>query len=121
MAILHPRNPGEKGQAIQSAGLSPPLFAEMAGQFAGQELQPQAVPEAGPEHCPLHRRQYRLVLGRTKREMLHGPLSRAVSYRLLVRGGAGPKENAKLIKILELQKSLLEDDDEYIAEATADL
>ncbi len=50
-----------------------------------------------------------------EREMLHGPLSRSVSYRLVVRGDAGPKDLGKLIKILQLQKTILEDEDEDAA------
>lgn len=47
-----------------------------------------------------------------EREFAHGPLSRETSYRLLVKGGVGPREIAKLIKYLELQKSILSDDDD---------
>jgi hypothetical protein len=50
-----------------------------------------------------------------ERELLHGPLSRSASYRLVIKGDAGPKEIGKLIKILELQKSLLEDDEDEVA------
>lgn len=46
-----------------------------------------------------------------EREFLYGPLSRSVSYRILVRGVIGPKELGKLIKLLDVQRSLLEDDD----------
>lgn len=46
------------------------------------------------------------------REFLYGPLSRSVSFRLKVRGTVGPKELGKLIKLLEIQKSILEDEDD---------
>ena len=47
----------------------------------------------------------------TEREWLRGPLSRDVSYRLLVVGDVGPREVGKLIKLLEAQKAVLDDDD----------
>lgn len=47
----------------------------------------------------------------TERDMLHGLLSRSVSYRLVVRGNAGPKELGNLIKLLETQKAIMEDDE----------
>lgn len=57
------------------------------------------------------------VVGHTEgdREFLHGRLSRNLSYRLVFKGEAGPKEIGKLIKVLELQKSLLEDDEDEAA------
>lgn len=47
-----------------------------------------------------------------EREWLRGPLSRSTNYRLLVIGDMGPKEIGRLIKLLEAQKLVLEDDDE---------
>ena len=47
-----------------------------------------------------------------EREWLRGPLSKDTSYRLVVTGIMGPKEIGKLIKLLEAQKIILEDDDE---------
>ena len=46
-----------------------------------------------------------------EREWLRGPLSRTASYKLLVTGELGPKEIGKLIKLLEAQKAVLDDDD----------
>ena len=46
-----------------------------------------------------------------ERDWLRGPLSKGVSYRLLVSGEMGPKELGKLIKMLEAQKAILDDDD----------
>jgi hypothetical protein len=45
-----------------------------------------------------------------EREYLRGLLSREASYRLLVSGDIGPKELGKLIKLLQAQKAILEDD-----------
>jgi hypothetical protein len=45
-----------------------------------------------------------------EREWLRGPLSREVNYRLMVTGEIGPKEIGKLIKLLEAQKDVLDDD-----------
>lgn len=47
-----------------------------------------------------------------EREWLRGPLSRDAGYRLLVTGDMGPKEIGKLIKLLEAQKLVLDDDDD---------
>lgn len=47
-----------------------------------------------------------------EREWLRGTLSRATSYKLLVIGEIGPKEIGKLIKLLEAQKAVLDDDDD---------
>lgn len=46
-----------------------------------------------------------------EREWIRGPLARDVSYRLIVSGDLGPRELGKLIKVLEAQKAILEDDD----------
>jgi hypothetical protein len=43
-------------------------------------------------------------------EYLRGVLSRDTSYRLLVSGDIGPKELGKMIKLLQAQKAILEDD-----------
>lgn len=47
----------------------------------------------------------------TEREWLRGPLSKDTNYRLIVSGDLGPKEIAKLIKMLEAQKQILSEDD----------
>jgi hypothetical protein len=53
-----------------------------------------------------------LHVGPSEREWLRGPLSREAGYRLLVTGSMGPREIGKLIKLLEAQKSVLDDDDD---------
>lgn len=47
-----------------------------------------------------------------EREWLRGPLSRDSSYRLIVAGDMGPREIGKLIKLLEAQKAVLDDEDD---------
>lgn len=47
-----------------------------------------------------------------EREYLRGQLSRDTSYRLLVSGDVGPKELGRMIKLLQAQKAILEDDAE---------
>jgi hypothetical protein len=44
-----------------------------------------------------------------ERQFLRGPLGPEAEYRLLTSGEVGPKELGKLIRILQLQKELLED------------
>jgi len=46
-----------------------------------------------------------------EREWLRGPLSKDVSYRLVVAGDLGPKEIGKLITLLKAQQSVLSGDD----------
>lgn len=45
-------------------------------------------------------------------EWMRNKLSRATDIRLLVKGNMGPREIGKLIRILEAQKAVLEDEDE---------
>jgi hypothetical protein len=45
-----------------------------------------------------------------EREYLRGVLSRDTGYRLLVSGDIGPKELGKMIKLLQAQKAILEDE-----------
>jgi hypothetical protein len=45
-----------------------------------------------------------------EREYLRGPLSQESSYRLLVSGPVGGKEIGKIIRILTLQRELMDDD-----------
>lgn len=47
---------------------------------------------------------------RGEREWLRGPLSKEVNYRLIVSGELGSKEIGKLIKLLEAQKLVLDDE-----------
>lgn len=47
-----------------------------------------------------------------EKEWLRGPLSKSTSYRLIVSGDVGPKEIGKLIKVLEAQKLVFEDEDD---------
>lgn len=51
-------------------------------------------------------------VGEGEREWLRGPLSKDVSYRILVCGDMGAKEIGKLIRLLTAQKLVLEDSDE---------
>lgn len=46
-----------------------------------------------------------------EREWLRGRLSRTTDYRLIVSGEIGPTEISRLIKLLEVQKAVLDEDD----------
>lgn len=97
---IPPSDQAEEGQETESDMLEaevidPPRAAGAA--LAGSSVAKasgQAMPQVG-EH-----------------EWLRGPLSREVGYRILVAGSMGPKEIGKLIKILEAQKAVLDDDDD---------
>lgn len=47
----------------------------------------------------------------SEREWLRGPLSKDISYRLIVSGEMGPREIGRLIKLLEAQKAVLSEED----------
>ncbi len=67
------------------------------------------APPAQPPRLALQSAE--IVATPTEKEWLRGPLSKGVSYRLIVSGEVGSKEIGKLIKLLEAQKLVLEDDD----------
>ena len=62
---------------------------------------PKAQPPILPEEQPVR-----------EREWIRGPLSKEISYRILVNGDLTPREIGKLIKILEAQKTVLSDDED---------
>ena len=47
-----------------------------------------------------------------EREWLRGAVSRVSRYRLIVTGEMGPREIGKLIKLLEAQQAVLDDEDD---------
>lgn len=59
----------------------------------------------------LHQSASELPPTQFEREWLRGPLSKDVGYRLIVSGEMGAKEIGKLIKLLEAQKLVLDDDE----------
>lgn len=74
------------------------------------EAKPHGVAPTLPLKTPATAGREDIVQG--EKEWLRGPLSREVSYRLIVSGDLGPKEIGKLIKVLKAQQSILSDDDE---------
>jgi hypothetical protein len=72
-----------------------------------------AQPPAAPPKLPLPIAETKTAAG--EKEWLRGPLSKAASYRLIVSGEVGSKEIGKLIKLLEAQKLVLDDEDEELA------
>ncbi len=65
-----------------------------------------------PPTLPLPQTEARTAPAPGEKEWLRGPLSKAASYRLIVSGEVGSKEIGKLIKLLEAQKLVLDDEDE---------
>jgi hypothetical protein len=77
--------------------------------------EPLLVKRPDPDVLPPHHPTANAQLPddrRAESEWLRGPLSRETSYRILVSGRIGPKEIAKLVKLLEAQRAVLEDDDD---------
>lgn len=63
------------------------------------------APPVLPETSPIIR------TSAAEREWLRGPLSKETNYRLIVTGELGSREIGKLIKLLEAQKLVLDDDE----------
>jgi len=68
-----------------------------------------------PPRLPIQQQAPAVHLQDSEREWIRGPLSKDASYRIIVSGDLGPREIAKLIKLLEAQKLVLSDDDEETA------
>jgi hypothetical protein len=71
---------------------------------------PRVAPAAPPPPTTAPSDQIAAPPTDTEREFLRGVLSRDASYRLLVSGDIGPKELGRMIKLLETQKAILDDD-----------
>jgi hypothetical protein len=103
-----------KVRAIQDHDGQPWVFVE--GSETGIPMTEVAVIERAPNpaagHQPLVPPSLAEVLAPKEREWIRGPLAKDVSYRIIVSGDLGPKEIAKLIKMLQAQKDILSDDDE---------
>lgn len=82
---------------------TPVIDAEVAAPLPPAHSGTTAVPVGAPA------RPVQLHAG--EREWLRGPLARDVGYRLIVTGDMGAKEIGKLIKLLEAQKAVLDDDE----------
>jgi hypothetical protein len=78
------------------------ILERKAAEMASERTTPPTMPDLG--RSP--------QAGEGEREWLRGPLSKDVSYRLLVSGDMGAKEIGKLIRLLTAQKLVLEDNDE---------
>lgn len=72
---------------------------------------PDVAAQKAPPTMALPTESTTLTPSMSEREWLRGPLSRDTSYRLVVSGNLGPREIGKLIKLLEAQKAVLDDDD----------
>ena len=73
-----------------------------------------AVPAAMGNSVPMDTqpREVSVSMAAGEKEWLRGTLSKTVSYRLIVSGELGAREIGKLIKLLEAQKAVLDDDDD---------
>jgi hypothetical protein len=71
---------------------------------------PKVVGKVLPPTLP--EEQMQVAVGQREREWLRGPLAKDTSYRLIVTGDIGPREIGKLIKLLEAQKAVLDEDGE---------
>jgi hypothetical protein len=83
------------------------IVLQNKGTLAPNAVSPPTLPETPPISAPVV-----VTVAKGEREWIRGPLSKEVGYRLLVSGELGPREIGKLIKLLEAQKLVLQDDDD---------
>jgi hypothetical protein len=81
------------GVPLSELTVVPPKSGATAAPSTTAPADPIASPSPNKEH-----------------EYLRGVLSRDTGYRLLVSGDIGPRELGKMIKLLQAQKAILEDD-----------
>lgn len=101
----------------QKALYTPPVVAEATPPQAPDESAELPKPaQKPPSYEALLDQEIPYQPPPGEREWLRGALSRSVSYKVLITGEIGPKEIGKLIKLLEAQKLVLDDDaDEQLA------
>lgn len=80
-----------------------------------EEVIVQQKAPASPPVFPLSPKQDNVVLQADETEWMRNKVGQETNVRLLVKGKMGPKEIGKLIKLLEAQRAVLEDDDEEAA------
>lgn len=85
----------DRGPTMQQAELADEIHPNPA---ATQGVRPGAIPASAVE--------------RDEEVWMRGPLSGQTRYKIVVDGQMGPREIGKLIKILEAQKVVLEDDED---------
>jgi hypothetical protein len=84
-----------RGGGMQQVELADEVYANPSAQ---QGVRASTIPDASPAR-------------REEEVWLRGPLSGHTRYKIVVDGQMGPREIGKLIKILEAQKDVLEDDE----------
>jgi len=100
------RRDGKEWAFVQGTNTGVPLIElTVVPPKSGAPAPPSTTPSTTAPSDPVA-----LASMNEEREYLRGVLSRDASYRLLVSGDIGPKELGKMIKLLQAQKAILEDD-----------
>lgn len=87
--------------------------SDLQDDVVGDEMQTDAVLERpAPAHTPVPPAAAPEPAEAGEKEWIRNPLGRGKAVRVLVTGSMGSKEIGKLIKLLEAQKAILDDDDE---------
>lgn len=107
--------PTAADMAIRSYRETKAFVSEESG---GYDVELSSVTEAEATETPVAQPQANRptsiasgAVNANEREFLRGPLSVNCSYRIMVSGAMGVKELGKLIRVLTLQRELLEDED----------
>jgi hypothetical protein len=99
---------GEYRETFEFAALGHPTHASAIIQKVAMAQPAPAFFE--PHHPPPTTAASEAVAHDNEREWLRGFLSKTTAYRLIISGDMGSREIAKLIKLLEAQKAVLDDD-----------
>lgn len=99
----------ESGGAYSA--MSPTSMADIESEGSEDIVSEKIYEEKVVESAPARPAEI-VRTGSSEREYMRGSLSKNVSYRLIVDGELGPKQIGKLIKLLEAQKAVLDDDDD---------
>lgn len=101
----------EQSKVFESGGNEPDEGAEsdLQDDDAGDKNMEMTPADVTPPPAPIPTVQ---PLNAAEAEWMRNPLGRNKSVRVLVTGAMGSKEIGKLIKLLEAQKAILDDDDE---------
>lgn len=110
VGVEHPRDlDGADSQPVEPQGQG----GMSAGQLSSQLLRSHAAHTPNrPTAADLSQISQQPAVLASETEWMKGSLSKTTGFRLLISGEIGAKQVARLIKLLEAQKEVLEDDDD---------
>jgi hypothetical protein len=107
VGVEHPRDLEGNGLAASDPNSQLTSSQSSIAQPRGMQLTPTAAPSAADlvEH-------YRPQVTLNEKEWMKGSLSKSTGFRILISGEIDAKQIGRLIKLLEAQKAVLDDDDD---------